>query len=351
MATPVRLTPQGPFSLAAAVTFQQGFAPADYRNNGGARAGCTSGVADREADDPTGTLRFAFARDEDGGPAGALVRPAPHTTGPDDDGVLVEPYGEITPERAASQVARILSLDVDGTAFPEIGRRDPAVGRLQRTYPGLRPVCFHSPYEAAAWAVIGHRIRITQAAALRTRIARAHGTMVDVGGLEVPAFPSPQTLLGLPEITGLSGVKTERLHAVARAALDGRLDPGLLRRLEPAEALQRLCRIHGIGPFSAELILVRGAGAPDHFAGQERRLHTSMAEAYGVPETDTAALERIAGQWSPYRSWVGLLFRNHREHTTSEIARGRRAGSADQPAEQRTVGAAGTTQLRIGGRI
>jgi DNA-3-methyladenine glycosylase II len=58
------------------------------------------------------------------------------------------------------QVARILSLDLDGSGFAAVGRADPVVAGLQRRYPGLRPVSFWSPYEAAAWAIIGQRIRI-----------------------------------------------------------------------------------------------------------------------------------------------------------------------------------------------
>ncbi|MDQ8705971.1 DNA-3-methyladenine glycosylase 2 family protein [Streptomyces sp. LHD-70] len=350
MATPLRIRPQGPFSLAAAIRFQQGFAPADYKNNGGAAPkaapACSTAVTGSGPQDFE-SLRFAFALDDEWTPAGALVHPDPEAT---DGRVLVEPYGEGDPEAVRKQAARILSLDVDGSSFPAVGERDEIVGRLQGLYPGLRPVCFNSPYEAAAWAVIGHRIRIVQAASIRTRIARKYGTPVDVGGLEVPAFPSPQTLLALPEVPGLPSVKSERLHAVSRAALDGELDPAVLRSLDPGDALQRLCKISGIGPFSAELILIRGAGHPDHFASQERRLHASMSEAYGVDATDTAALHRIASAWSPYRSWVALLFRTDRENTTHEISRGRQApsASAHQPDGQRTVRTAVPTQLRIG---
>jgi hypothetical protein len=49
--------------------------------------------------------------------------------------------------------------------FLEVGERDRVVARLQRSYRGLRPVLFWSPYEAAAWTIIGHRIRISQALA------------------------------------------------------------------------------------------------------------------------------------------------------------------------------------------
>jgi DNA-3-methyladenine glycosylase II len=57
----------------------------------------------------------------------------------------VLPLGQIR-----SQVERVLSLDVDGTDFPAVAQRDPVVRNLQARYPGLRPVQFHSPYEAAA---------------------------------------------------------------------------------------------------------------------------------------------------------------------------------------------------------
>src|SRR5579859_3841545 len=61
-------------------------------------------------------------------------------------------------DRAARQVARILSLDHDATSYPQIGERDAAIGRLMRALPGLRPVCFPSPYQAAVWGILSQRI-------------------------------------------------------------------------------------------------------------------------------------------------------------------------------------------------
>ena len=50
------------------------------------------------------------------------------------------------------------SLSISSNGFVEIGRRDAVIGRLQSAYRNLRPVLFHSPYEAACAFVIGHRI-------------------------------------------------------------------------------------------------------------------------------------------------------------------------------------------------
>jgi len=67
-------------------------------------------------------------------------------------------------DAAADQVARFLSLDVDARGWPQVGDRDPVIADAQRQLPGLRPCGFHSPYEAAAWAVL---ITLTQRGAAR----------------------------------------------------------------------------------------------------------------------------------------------------------------------------------------
>ncbi len=77
------------------------------------------------------------------------------------------------------------------------------------------------------------------------------------------------------------------------------------------QALAHLQQLPGIGPFSAELIMIRGVGDADVFPRTEKSLHRNMAAAYklgGEPNID--ALEQIANKWRPYRSWAGLLLRN-----------------------------------------
>jgi DNA-3-methyladenine glycosylase II len=218
------------------------------------------------------------------------------------------------------QVERILSLDVDGSGFPAVGERDPVVGEVQRRYPGLRPVGFWSPYEAAAWAVIGHRIRITQAAAVKARMAKELGEPVSFGGRVVYAFPSPERLAKLGMFPGLAGRKPEWLRSLAQAALDGQLDAARLRAMPHEEAVADLKKLPGIGDFSAGLILLRGAGDPDAIPGQEPRLARAVALAYGLPGPATPEqLLQISENWKPYRTWVTLLMRTQLEYETGEI--------------------------------
>jgi DNA-3-methyladenine glycosylase II len=301
------LEPMGPFSLGASAAFLEGFSPAAYRGAG------------------EGHLHLAFVPDGEEAAGGVCLRQP--------DGVVVgEVFGEADPEAVREQVARILSLDVDGSGFPEVGHRDPVVGGLQRRWPGLRPVGFFSPYEAAAWALIGHRIRIVQAARVKQRMAAELGQAVDIHGDLRHAFPGPARLAGLEGFAGLSGRKVENLRALGEAATVGRLDGARLRALPRDQALGELKRLPGIGDFSAELVLLRGAADPDHLPLHEPRLCRGAAIAYDLEEPpDRAWLEERSRAWRPYRTWVVLLLRVLLEAETGEIGGTRDVGGRPRP--------------------
>ncbi|GAA3642715.1 DNA-3-methyladenine glycosylase [Nonomuraea antimicrobica] len=246
-------------------------------------------------------LRFAYCAESDWRPIGVSVTAAP-------GGVAVTTTRPAGPA-IRGEVARILSLDVDGAGFAELGEADQVLGDLQRLRPGLRPVCFWSPWEAACWAVIVQRSSMLIASRIKQRIAQRYGAQVEVDGHPVPAFPPPVSLLEAGGL-GLPAQKEEWVRGLARAALDGVLTTEHLRSLSPEKALAELRALPGVGPFSAGLILIRGAGAPDAFPGDEPRLFAILREAYGLPEdAPAAAYRKLADAWRPYRSWASFLFR------------------------------------------
>lgn len=289
----------GPFSLAASIRFLEGFTPVGY-----------------ESSTPN-YLDFAFC-------AGSHWHPVAVQVSERGGKVIGSFVGDVSPEAVASNVSRILSLDVDGRQFPHVGQRDNVVAGLQGKYPGLRPVCFWSPYEAACWAVIGHRIRMTEAAAVKAKMAERLGHPMVLAGATLFAFPSPQRLVDLDRFPGLSGRKPEWLRGIARAALDGRLDPEALRALPRSEAIDQLKDLGGIGDFSAELILLRGAGDPDWAPRHEPRLISAMKLAYDRADFDDDAVVGITSAWAPYRTWVSLLLRVNLEDSTLKISGARR---------------------------
>ena len=272
----------GPWSLQTSRRFWEGFTPA-------ALAGEPGGPG----------LRTVFCAEGDWRRAEAEVTQAGDTA-------RVALAGDGDLDAAAAQACRFLALDVDGRRWPQVGRRDPVIADAQARLPGLRPCGFHSPYEAAAWSVLAQRLRIVQAARLRAELIARHG--------QHGAFPPPHTLARLN--LDLPGRKSEYLRAVAEAALDGLLDGAALRAIDPGQAVQRVQQVKGLGPFAAELVVVRGANAPDALPRHERRLDAEITERYGPGRT----LVEVSQAWRPYRTWAAVHLRALREQRTGEIA-------------------------------
>lgn len=231
--------------------------------------------------------------------------------------------------RAAwKQALAVLSLDEDGSGYPAVGDRDPVLGALQRESDYLRPVLFHSPYEAACAFVIGHRIRITQQRAIRQRIAREHGEAFEIAGAVVHAFPTPQRLRKLTAIPGVAQDKVAKLHAIADAAMQGRLDRARLRVQPAGEAIAEMRTLPGVGPFFATGIVLRGAGRTDAVP-VEAITRAGIGRLYGLAtEPDDAEVERITVAWAPYRMWCSVL--------VHAWERGERVKVGSRPAPERS---------------
>jgi DNA-3-methyladenine glycosylase II len=263
----------GPWSLATSRAFWEGFSPAALRDQPAAG----------------GTLRTVFLAEDDWTTVTTTVRQDGATAH-----ISVDGTGDL--EAVAAQVARFLSLDVDGRGWPAVGDRDPVIGAAQKEMPGFRPCGFHSPYEAAVWAVLTQRVRMTQATKTRADLIARHGT----GG----AFPAPAKLRSLD--LDLFGRQTEYLHAVAEAALDGVLDGARLREISAEAAIAQVRGVKGLGPFAAELVVVRGTNHPDGLPLHEPRLEAAITEAYG----NGATRDQVTEAWRPYRTWAGVLLRS-----------------------------------------
>jgi DNA-3-methyladenine glycosylase II len=143
-------------------------------------------------------------------------------------------------ENAGQQALAVLSLDVDGSRYADVGARDPIIAAQQRLRPGLRPVLFHSPYEAVCAFIIGHRISMAQGRAVGRRMADQLGDAIATPSGVQHAFPRPQVLLELDSFPGVAAVKIARLRAAAQAALDDELRRAQLRSLPEADALAQL---------------------------------------------------------------------------------------------------------------
>lgn len=288
------IVPRGPFSLARAADVIAHFPPLRHQP---------------KTDD--GVVRLGFVADRTFEPIAVSIQTADYL------GVLrievhraassMESIAASNPNDVRKQVARIFALDVDGTSYPEIARRDPELAPLMKQLEGLRPVSFTSPYECACWAILSQRISTSQAANVVRALVETHGPKIETSGGPVGIFPPPAKLLELD--AGLPPIKLERLHGVAQAALDGELDAATLRALPEDEAMKRLRALPGIGEFWAAGIWLRACGVTDRFPDEPISI-AALGALHGLGDRPSAeAIAELTARYRPFGMWIAFLLR------------------------------------------
>jgi DNA-3-methyladenine glycosylase II len=75
------------------------------------------------------------------------------------------------------------------------------------------------------------------------------------------------------------------------------------------EALARLQRMPGIGPFTAEAVWLRGCGMVDELPSSEEVSLTAARDMFGRPEMSRDQMVELAEEWRPFRMWATVLLR------------------------------------------
>lgn len=202
-------------------------------------------------------------------------------------------------ERWKSVVASMLGTQVDLTQWYARSRRVPWLRRIAEQLRGVRPPRYPSLWEACAHAILFQQISIHAAASIMRRAIETLGEAIEVGNVRAVAFPPAERWLAASDAqlrsAGLSRNKLAHVRSAAAAFADGSVDVAELERLPTPEAAQELCRIRGIGPWSAAVMLLRGLGRLDTFPLRDSGVARSLALLSGCDEVDEAEVLETLG--------------------------------------------------------
>lgn len=125
------------------------------------------------------------------------------------------------------------------------------------------------------------------------------------GLVDGPFTPDGVLALGEPPLraAGLSGAKTAALLDLAAHVADGRLDLGVLGRLDDEAVVAQLVQVRGIGRWTAEMFLMFVLHRLDVWPVTDLGVRNGYARAHGLAEAPTPAELAEAGErLRPFRS-------------------------------------------------
>ena len=161
------------------------------------------------------------------------------------------------------------------------------------------------PAEMAVRVVLGQQVSVTAAGTLASRLAVAAGEPVEdpEGGL-TRLFPTPAAIAAVdPAVLAMPASRRTSVLTLAGALADGTV--GLDLGTDPAQALDELTGLPGIGPWTRAVIAMRALGDPDAFAPTDLGVRLA-ARAAGLPATPAALVKR-AERWRPWRALRGAV--------------------------------------------
>jgi AraC family transcriptional regulator of adaptative response / DNA-3-methyladenine glycosylase II len=207
-----------------------------------------------------------------------------------------------------TRVRRMFDLSADPVAIGEALSCDPALAPLVRARPGLRVPGGWDGFEVAVRAILGQQITVKGATQLAGRIVAAIGDRVtdDGGGVAglTHAFPRPErfdadTLSAL----GMPRARAAALAGLARASAN---DPRLFDpRGDLEAAVAHLCKLPGVGEWTAQYIAMRAMGESDAFLAADIGVQRGLG-VRGRPRPKASQVLARAQRWRPWRAYAVL---------------------------------------------
>lgn len=127
---------------------------------------------------------------------------------------------------------------------------------------------------------------------------------------------TPEKFLALDDAQlrgfGFSRQKALYCRLAARAVVEGALDFAALAASDDDAARAALVKLKGVGPWTAEIYLLRALGRPDAWPSGDLALQLAAQEVKRLPARPTPAeLDALAEAWRPLRAVAARMLWQH----------------------------------------
>ncbi len=164
-------------------------------------------------------------------------------------------------EEVVNYIYDWFDLNNDLMPFFEMAKTDPLLKMPAQKFYGLRVIGIPDLFEALCWGVLGQQINLTFAYSLKRQFVEKYGDSVEWNGKKYWVFPSYEQIAQLTP-TDLADIKmtvkkSEYIIGIAKLMANGALSREQLMNMSFKDAEKNLLKIRGIGPWTANYVLMR----------------------------------------------------------------------------------------------
>lgn len=164
-------------------------------------------------------------------------------------------------EEVVNYIYEWFDLNNDLTSFFEMAKTDPLLKMPAQKFYGLRVIGIPDLFEALCWGVLGQQINLSFAYSLKRQFVEKYGDSVEWNGKKYWVFPSYEQIAQLTP-TDLADIKmtvkkSEYIIGIAKLMADGALSREQLMNMSFKDAEKSLLKLRGIGPWTANYVLMR----------------------------------------------------------------------------------------------
>ncbi len=153
-------------------------------------------------------------------------------------------------------------------------------------------------FTALVFSIINQQVSSKAADTVWARLLEMTGTM------------TPETVLAMdPEALqkcGTTHKKISYIQGIAEAVVIGRVDLNKLHHLSDHQVIKSLSSLHGIGPWTAEMILLFSLHRYDVVSYDDLAIRRGIMKLYGLDQLPKEEFQRYRKRYSPYGSVASL---------------------------------------------
>jgi DNA-3-methyladenine glycosylase II len=213
-------------------------------------------------------------------------------------------------EDVAHYVHEWFDLKRDLRPFYQLAESDELLRKAVNSFYGLRNMGIPDLFEALCWGILGQQINLTYAYTLKRRLVESFGRYVEYEGEFYWIFPTPEAIAKLT-VSDLASLrmtvkKCEFLIGIAQLLESGELTKEQLLKIGSVKAAEKmLVKIRGIGPWTANYVLMRCLRFPSAFPIDDVGLQNAIKLQLGMDKKPTKEeLIKHSANWTGWESYA-----------------------------------------------